>query len=50
MSTTHQPTNMCHRYMYMTAANVHQSNLRKNSVLKLLQGKTNFYEIYKHKW
>ena len=42
ISTTHQSTNMCRRYIYMTAVNVHQSNLRKTGVLKLLQDKTNF--------
>jgi len=42
MSTTHQSTNMCRRYIYMTAVNVHQSNLRKTGILKLLQDKTNF--------
>ena len=41
MSTTHmhQSTNMCCRYIYMTADNVHQSTLRKTSVLELLQDK-----------
>ena len=39
MSTTHQSTNMCRRYIYMTAVNAHQSNLRKTGVLKLLQDK-----------
>ena len=42
MSTTHQSTNMCRRYIYLTAVNVHQSNLRKTGVLKLLQDKTTF--------
>ena len=37
MSTTHQSTNMCRQYIYMTAVNVHRSNLRKTGVLKLLQ-------------
>jgi len=41
MSTTRQSTNICRRYIYMTAVNVHQSNLRKTGVyvLKLLQDK-----------
>ena len=39
MSTTRQSTNMCRRYICMTAVNVHQSNLRKTGVLKLLQDK-----------
>ena len=39
ISTTHQSTNMCRRYIYMTAVNVHRSNLRKTGVLKLLQDK-----------
>ena len=39
ISTTHQFTNMCRRYIYMTAVNVHRSNLRKTSFLKLLQAK-----------
>ena len=41
MSTTRQSTNMCRRYIYMTAVNVHQSNLGKTGVyvLKLLQDK-----------
>jgi len=42
MSTTHQSTNMCRRCIYMTAVSVHQSNLRKTGVLKLLQDKTTF--------
>ena len=29
--------NKCHRYIYITAVNVHRSNLRKTGVLKLLQ-------------
>ena len=45
MSTTRQSTNMCHRYIYMTAVNAHRSNLRKTGVLKLLQRqKPTFYE------
>jgi len=39
ISMTHRSTNMCHRYIYMTAVNVHRSKLRKTSVLKLLQDK-----------
>jgi len=39
ISTTHQSTNMCHQYIYMIAVNVHRSNLRKTSFLKLLQDK-----------
>ena len=39
---THQSTDMCGQYIYMTAVNVHLSNLRKTGVLKLLQDKTNF--------
>ena len=39
ISRTHQSTNMCRRYIYMTAVNVHRSNLRKTGVLKLLQDK-----------
>ena len=39
ISTTHQSTNMCRQYIYMTAVNVHWSNLRKTSFLKLLQDK-----------
>ena len=39
ISTTHQSTNMCCQYIYMTAVNVHWSNLRKTCVLKLLQEK-----------
>ena len=41
ISTTHRSTNMCRRYIkiYMTVVNVHQSNLRNNGVLKLLQDK-----------
>ena len=39
MSTTHQSTNMCCRNIYMTAVNVHRSNLRNTGVLKLLQHK-----------
>ena len=39
MSTTRQSTNMCHWYIYMTAVNAPLSNLRKTSVLKLLQDK-----------
>ena len=39
MSTTKQSTKMCCRYIYMTAVNVHRSNLRKAGVLKLLQDK-----------
>ena len=42
ISTTHQSTNMCHRYIYMTAVNVQRSNLRKSGVLKLLQDKNQF--------
>jgi len=42
ISTTHQSTNMCYRYIYMTAVNVHRSNLRNTGVLKLLQHKNNF--------
>ena len=42
MSTTHKFTNMCRRYIYMTAVNVHRSNLRKTGVLKLLQDKNQF--------
>ena len=42
ISTTHQSTNMCCRYIYMTAVNVHRSNLRNTGVLKLLQHKNNF--------
>jgi len=42
MRTTHQSTNMCRRYIYMTAVIVHQSNLRKTGVLKLLQDKNQF--------
>jgi hypothetical protein len=38
-SMNHQSTNMFHRYIYMTAVNVHRSNLRKTSVLKLFQDK-----------
>ena len=38
---------MCSRYIYMTAVNVHQSNLRKTDVLKLLQDKTNFTKFIK---
>ena len=30
---------MCHRYIYMTAVNIHRSNLRNTGVLKLLQHK-----------
>ena len=37
---TRHSTNMCRWYIYMTAVNVHQSNLRKTGVLKLLQDKT----------
>ena len=32
MSMTHQSTNMCRRYIYMTTVNVHRSNLRKTGV------------------
>ena len=32
MSTTYQSTNICHRYIYMTAVNIHWSNLRKTGV------------------
>ena len=39
ISTTHQSTNMCRRYIYMTDVNVHQSNSRNTGVLKLLQHK-----------
>ena len=38
-STTRQSTNMCRWYIYMTVVNVHQSNLRKSGVLKLLEDK-----------
>ena len=38
-STNHQSTNMCLRYIYMTAVNVHHSNLWKTGVFKLLQDK-----------
>jgi len=46
MSTTHQSTNMRRRYIYLTAVNIHRSNLRKTSVLKLLQDKTNFEKTH----
>ena len=39
ISMNHQSTNMCCRYIYMTAVNVHRSNSRKAGVLKLLQDK-----------
>ena len=39
MSTTHQSTNMFCRYIYMTAVNVHRSNLRKTGILQLPQDK-----------
>jgi len=42
ISTTHQSTNMCRRYIYMTAVNVQRSNLRITGVLKLLQDKNQF--------
>ena len=38
-SMNHQSTNMFNRYIYMTAVNIHRSNLRKTSVLKLFQDK-----------
>jgi len=42
MSTTHHSTNMCRRYIYMTAVNAHRSNLRKTGVLNCSKTKTNF--------
>ena len=42
-SMNHQSTNMCRRYIYMTAVNVHRSNLRKTGVLKLLQDKNQLF-------
>jgi len=43
MSTTHQSTNMCRRYIYMTAINAHRSILRKTGVLKLIQAKNQLF-------
>ena len=48
MSTTHQSTKMCRRYIYRTSVNVHRPNFRKAGVLKLLQDKNQLLKKHKH--